>query len=107
MLAQRLKELRLKTGESLQEVADAIGASKAYVWTLESGKKDANPTVELLKKLADHFRVSVAYLIGETSGETTPDQLLRMFRNLGELSDRDRDLIEGMIRDMRRRSPEE
>ena len=35
---QRLKELRLKKKLSLQELADAVGVSKAHVWELETGK---------------------------------------------------------------------
>ena len=53
-LAQRLKELRLKKGDSLQGLADAVGVSKAHVWELETGKSK-NPSIELLTKLAKHF----------------------------------------------------
>ena len=37
-LGDKIKELRMKSGESLQDVASAIGASKAHVWEMESGR---------------------------------------------------------------------
>ena len=33
-LAAKIKELRLKKGLSLQDLADAVGASKAHIWDL-------------------------------------------------------------------------
>ena len=53
-LGVRLKELRIKKGKSLQEVADAVGASKAHVWDMETGRSK-NPSIELLLKLAKFF----------------------------------------------------
>ena len=37
-LAARIKELRIKTRKSLQEVADEVGASKAHIWDLETAR---------------------------------------------------------------------
>lgn len=69
-IGDRLKELRLRKNQSLQEVADAVGASKAHVWELESNRSK-NPSVDLLRRLATHFETTVAYLIEEPEGETT------------------------------------
>jgi transcriptional regulator with XRE-family HTH domain len=63
-IGERLKELRIGKGQSLQEVADAIGASKAHIWELESNRS-TNPSLDLLRKLATHFSTTVAYLISE------------------------------------------
>jgi transcriptional regulator with XRE-family HTH domain len=104
-LASKLKELRVRNNESLQEVAKAVVSSKAHIWELESGKP-VNPSLELLKRLADHFKVSVAFLIGE-SAEGADKQLLKMFRNLGELNERDRALVEDIINGMKKRPPTE
>ena len=62
-LASKIKELRLKKNKSLQQVADEVGASKAHIWDLETGKSK-NPSIDLLTKLAKCFGVSVADLIG-------------------------------------------
>lgn len=67
-IGDRIKELRMRRGESLQQVADAIGASKAHIWELESNRSK-NPSLDLMQKLAAHFRTSVAYLIEEPIGD--------------------------------------
>ena len=63
-IGARLKELRIRKGESLQQVADAVGASKPHIWELEA-EKSANPSLDLLTKLAKHFSVPVSYIIEE------------------------------------------
>ncbi len=101
-LAQRLKELRLKKKESLQDVADAVKASKAHVWELETGKS-SNPSVELLTKLAEHFAVPVAHLIGENPDASQEDQeLVTMFRDLKELTPRDREVLRLTMQSMKK-----
>ena len=54
-LGARLTRLRLDKGESLQQVADAVGVSKAHIWELEKGRTD-NPSMALVTRLADLFR---------------------------------------------------
>jgi transcriptional regulator with XRE-family HTH domain len=103
ILAAHLKELRLKKRESLQDVADAVKASKAHVWELETGKS-SNPSMELVRKLADHFGVAVATLIGEDpeSAQEKPE-LVAMFRDLKEVTDNDRELLKSILETMKRR----
>jgi transcriptional regulator with XRE-family HTH domain len=101
-LAQRLKELRLKKGDSLQDVADAVGVSKAHVWELETGKS-RNPSADLLIKLAKHFGVPVAQLMGEDPDAPAEDQeLVAMFRDLKDLTPRDREILRSTIMSMKK-----
>lgn len=87
-LASKLKELRLKRGESLQQVGDAVSVSKAHIWELEKGTS-TNPGLELLKKLAEHFNVTVQYL-AEDKQEELDRSSLQFFREFGgKLSDKD------------------
>ena len=76
-----------KGGEVVQQVADGIGVSKAHVWELERGTS-TNPGLELLRKLSEYFKVSVAYLADDTipPEDAAPLQFFREFENL---SDRD------------------
>ncbi|HWQ86884.1 helix-turn-helix domain-containing protein [Brevundimonas sp.] len=86
-LASKLKDLRIKSGESLQQVADGIGVSKAHIWQLERGDS-TNPSLDLLRGLADHFKVTVAFLSDDTK---TPDEAaaLQFFREFeGKLDDK-------------------
>jgi len=91
-LASKLKELRAKNGESLQKVADSVGVSKAHIWDMERGES-SNPSLELLKKISEHFNVTVAYLADDlaTPKDATPLQFFREFE--GKLTDKDWDTL--------------
>ena len=102
-LSDHLTRLRLAKGESLQQVADAVGASKAHIWQLEKGKTD-NPSMTLLKNLANYFRLSVAELVGEDPGAAGADNKVgRMFRQAGELAPDDLELLDEMMQTLIRR----
>lgn len=97
-LGAKLNELRLRKGESLQQIADAIGATKTHVWELEKGKT-ANPSAELLRKLADHFEVTVDFLIDSSrDGLTDEDEALVFYRDLKALGARDQETVRQMMR---------
>ena len=68
MLNERLKNLRLAKGMTLQQVGDAFGISKVSVSTWESGK--TNPDHKKLEKLAELFGSSVHYLITGIDDDT-------------------------------------
>ncbi|APE44436.1 transcriptional regulator [Sulfitobacter alexandrii] len=103
-IGERLFSLRSKTGESLQQVADKVGVSKAHVWELEKGRSK-NPSFDLVRKLAAHFGVSVDVLNGDASEPDKKDMAVdRIHRGLEELSERDRGIVEQMIEAMRNKS---
>lgn len=92
-LATKLKDLRVRHRQSLQQVADAIEVSKTHIWDLETGRS-SNPSMELLTKLANHFRVRVADLVGENPEAPDEDpELVTMYRELKELSPTDRETM--------------
>lgn len=77
-LGNRLKELRLQKGKSLQAVADAVGASKPHIWELERGSSK-NPSLELVTKLANYYSVSVDHLIGVDEGDEGTSPAIKAF----------------------------
>jgi transcriptional regulator with XRE-family HTH domain len=92
-IAQQLRRLRIRKKKSLQEVANAIGASKTHVWELEAGRA-TNPSMELLRRLADYYQVRVADLVGELPREGEDDPtLIALFRGLKELEPTDRETM--------------
>ena len=102
-LAMRLQNLRTSKQQSLQEVADAIGASKAHIWELEKGTAK-NPSIELVRKLADYFEVSISRLVGESPDEDGDDEdLLVIYRQLKSLDLRDRLVLGDIIKGMQKR----
>ena len=101
-MGAQLKSLREKSGESLQQVADKVGVSKAHVWELEK-ERSANPSFELVRKLAEHFGVAVEVLTGQAAEPTAEDvELHRMHRELKDLSERDRRAVASMIEALKR-----
>lgn len=69
-LRDNLRKHRERSCKSLQQVADDVGASKAHIWELETGRAK-NPSIELLTKLAKTFDVSVSDLIDENQERPT------------------------------------
>ena len=103
-LGSRLAKLRRKKAQSLQEVADAVGVSKAHIWELEKRRTD-NPSMALVTRLADHFGVSVAYLVGEDieSPDDREGQLQRMFRQAKQLGPDERNILDDMMKSLLKR----
>lgn len=100
--AARLHKLRIAQRLSLQDVADAVGISKAHVWNLEKGLSD-NPSMELVVKLADLFRVRVADLVGENPEAADEEpEMVALFRDLKQLDSRDRDTIKVLMDQLKR-----
>lgn len=101
-LGRRITKLRQKTKESLQDVATAVEVSKAHIWELEKGRTD-NPSMDLVRRLADHFGVSVAMLVGEDSkAEDADPQLQRMFRQAQKLKPNERQMLDEMMQTLLR-----
>lgn len=61
-LGKRLRAHRKSREETLQDVADAVKASKSHIWELETGR-NTNPTIGLMMALAKHFRASIDSLV--------------------------------------------
>lgn len=99
--ATKLKELRIARRQSLQQVADGVQTSKTHIWDMEQGNS-ANPSRELLERIATHFRVSVSELIGENpNAEGEPSELVALYRDLKSLSEKDRKTIEAVMRSLK------
>ena len=107
---EKIKELALKRGISLQKVAEDLGYSINYLYTL----KEKTPKSDRLEEIADYFNVSTDYLLGRTDNPaiaketvTTPDGRIVDLSNLRErvvlfdgkpLSDDDVDKIAQIIK---------
>ncbi len=62
LLRERLRELRKEKGETQVRVASDIGIAEQQYQTYERGSN--LPNLENIWKLADHFGVSIDYLVG-------------------------------------------
>lgn len=63
MNIERLKKLRISSGKSQQQIADALGIDRTTYVKYESGV--SNPNVKRLALLAEYFNVSTSYLVGD------------------------------------------
>ena len=103
-MGAQLKSLREKSGESLQKVADAIGVSKAHIWEMEK-ERSANPSFDLVRRLAKHYGVSVDVLVGDAEEPAMEEvEIHRLGRELRDLSPRDRSAVANMIEALKRSS---
>lgn len=101
-LATKLQALRRKNGESLQQAADGVGISKAHFWSLERGDAD-NPSLDLMRNLAEHFNVTIAYLNDEKA-EPEEASALQFWREFdGKLSETDWDILRGLAKGLKKR----
>lgn len=64
---ERLRMLREQRSETQQDVADLIGVSKHCISGYERGirRPSGESALETYEKLADHYNVDLAYLIGQ------------------------------------------
>lgn len=105
---EKIKELAQKQGISLQKVAEDLGYSINYLYTL----KEKTPKSDRLQEIADYFNVSTDYLLGRTdnpnvaSDDTiagyTSDDLRKMAENAKTfdgkpLTEEDIDAIQNII----------
>ena len=66
---KQIKDLRTSAGMTLDQLAQATGSSKSYIWELEN-KNPPSPSAEKLSAIAAALGVTVDYLIG--NGRSDP-----------------------------------
>ena len=105
---EKIKELTQKQGISIQKVAEDLGYSINYLYTL----KEKTPKSDRLQEIADYFHVSTDYLLGRTDNPAianddtvagyTSDDLRKMAENAKTfdgkpLTEEDIDAIQNII----------
>jgi Zn-dependent peptidase ImmA (M78 family)/DNA-binding XRE family transcriptional regulator len=93
MLAQRLRQLRLARGLSLDELSDFLGevVTKQALSKYEKGL--SKPSMKVVTKIAEAFGIKAAHLFAEPAVQV---QLLA-YRKCASLSKRDEYMVEGMV----------
>jgi len=85
---ERLRNLREAQNLTLQQVADAAGCTKAYIWELEK-KPGQRPSAERIQAIAKVLGVTMEDLMGEPIDEAqqaTPADLV-FFRQYVSMSE--------------------
>ncbi len=90
MIADRIKELRLKNGIKQTELAKVLGLSRSAVNAWEMGV--SVPSTQYLLDLSKLFRVSTDHLLGREEKEMV---------DVSDLSERDKAIIYGLVKRLR------
>lgn len=94
---EKLRKVRTARKKTLEELAAAIGSSKAYVWQLEN-KKNAKPSAELLLKIANFLGESPDYFLDDCADEPSESQVEdAFFRKFKKLSESDKRYIDRIV----------
>lgn len=67
---EKLVYLRKQKNWSQQELSDQVGVQVTHISRLENGK--SQPSVELLRKIAQAFAVTMDYMVDEEADAVTP-----------------------------------
>ncbi len=95
--SEKLRKIRTGRNKTLEELAGAIGTSKAYVWQLEN-KKKAKPSAALLLKIANYLGESPDFFLDDQADEPSETQLEdAFFRKFRKLSENDKRYINKIV----------
>lgn len=72
LLGTKINELRRERGKTLEQLAQATGSSKSYMWELEN-KDVAKPSAEKLDRIAQALGVTASYLIDVSHSAPTEE----------------------------------
>jgi len=95
----RVKELREKSGLSMDQLAVKLGITKSRINMWEN--QGVIPRMNVLIDLANYFHVTTDYLLGNDNiTNTTPNnvRLSSLQRNLGKLNESDLEKAEGVLK---------
>ena len=95
----RVKELREKSGLSMDQLAKQLGVTKSRVNMWENN--GTIPRMNVLVELAKFFNVTTDYLLGNDDPSNLSlnnARLSTLQRNLGKLSEADLEKAEGMLK---------
>ena len=58
-----LKMLRLERGETMEDVAKALGITRQYYEMIEKGKRKKSLDIQTINQLARHFGIPMSVLV--------------------------------------------
>lgn len=94
----RLRRYREAKGLTLQQVADKVGCTKAYIWELEM-KDGQRPTAERIQKIAQLLGVTMEDVMGtpmEQAPEASPEDIV-FFREYAGMTEEEKDRYRQML----------
>lgn len=93
--AQRFIQLRKEHQLTQQAMADTVGIHITQVKRYEAGQ--AQPSIELLKKIATAFHVTTDWLVFDEGERDLPNELQLKFEAVTQMSAEDQKAIQALI----------
>lgn len=105
-LGEKIRALRKKADMTLDEVGEAIGASKSAIWELEN-KVKARPSADRIHQLARVLKVTPEFLMNdETAAEPTEAvEDTAFFRRYQDLDDATKRQLQGILDVLNQKPP--
>ena len=104
-IANKITILRKEKGWSQTELAKLVGCSREIISKYE--KDNVMPSIQLAKKIADAFGVTLDYLVGEGQNATFDKNILERIQAIQALEPQTQDkvffLLDAVIRDAKAR----
>lgn len=102
-LQTKVRELRKKSGKTLDALAEATGISKSYLWEIENRETAPRPSAEKLAGIAAEFNVTVDYLLEEDATQPKDRHLDEaLYRNYKELEPEDKERVRRIVESFRK-----
>jgi len=97
---ERLKELRETKGISKTDLANKISLHYSQIGRYE--RNEANPSADMLKKLANELDVTTDYLMNGTTNDLADElindkNLINQFKKIAQLSDENKKVVVSLI----------
>jgi transcriptional regulator with XRE-family HTH domain len=93
----RIKELRNKQKLTLEQLAQASGSAKSYIWELEN-KNPPRPSADKLSLIAQTLGVTVDYLFGRDEQTLSSAEDIAFFREYTGLPDDTKEQLRQMAK---------
>jgi transcriptional regulator with XRE-family HTH domain len=93
---EHLRRLRKDKGMTLEQVGQAAGISKSYVWELEN-RPAQRPSAQVMHNLATVLGVTVQDLLGEPAPVEGGPEDIAFFREYLGMSDADKERYRRML----------
>ena len=90
-----ITELRKKNNWSQNDLATKTGISQVMVGKYE--RQDATPSIEIAKKMADAFGVSLDYLVGEGQNATFNKKNIERLNDIQNLDNDTQNILFNLI----------
>ena len=96
-LGERVREVRLKRGLTLEALAEQVGSSKSYMWEIEN-KAVARPSAEKLHLIAVALDTTAEYLLAADEVTEVEAADVAFFRKYQKMKPKGKEQLREMLK---------